>query len=279
MKPQTRTALAVVAGVFIALFTIIGYWQYWQTTVLDIDITAPVIDQEQTTHEFLAYSAILTVRCVVTEANEMGQVTARLIDNSAVPPVRELQLTLQTHTGSQYIYQGTFPNFTPQMNVAYSTIYTVVDGRGNSAAFATTITMVDLDGYVTLNGQQIDPNDIVKLKTLNLDIKVYVTSSHSIVDSVYATIKQSGSTTSQTISFDYKTQYWQGNYTVPSDGTWILEVIVKDKAGTKNRLASFTIALSSNQQNMMLLVVAFVLILALVIGYAVKAKKTEKTKK
>jgi hypothetical protein len=280
MKEETRKTILAIFIAFMVIFG--GYlgFEMWRTTVIIADTQAPEIDESKTTHGHVAYSPTLTVKCIVRENIEMDKVTADLLrigDYIYEPSqvyLETITLQLISQDGEVYTYAGTF-SASVVKGETYQIHYVATDKAGWQDVYDATITLVGLEGYVTINGQKVEPDDTIRIRTLELDIRVYITVGSDSVDKIY------GSIDGETLTFKYQqpflqTPYWGATYTLPGDGTYELIVNVRDKAGTETRLASFTIQVGYQQKHLMILAVVFVLVAMAVIGYYARTRRQRK---
>lgn len=280
MREETRKTILAILIAFLVIFG--GYlgFEMWRTTVIIADTQAPEIDEVKTTHGSVAYSPQLTVKCIVRENIEMDKVTADLLrigDYIYEPSQVHLEsITLQliSQDGEVYTYVGTFTASVVK-GETYQIHYVATDKAGWQDVYDATITLVGLEGYVTINGQRVEPDDTVRIRTLELDIRVYITAGSDSVDKIY------GSINGETLTFTYQqpflqTPYWGAAYKLPGDGTYELIVNVLDKAGQETCLASFTIQVGSQQKHLMILAVVFVLVAMAIIGYYARTRKEKR---
>jgi hypothetical protein len=153
-------------------------------------------------------------------------------------------------------------------------VYWATDEAGNKAKYTAQVTLladIDIDGYVTVNGKRVEgPDDVVYVRSLSLDIRVYVTQGLSFVDIV------SGRIDGSSLSFAKKTgyaghPYWQAAYTLPGDGRYSFTVRVKATTGEEFLFASFIISIGFRElpRDRLLLALGAVAVLgvAAVYGY------------
>jgi hypothetical protein len=123
--------------------------------------------------------------------------------------------------------------------------YKAVDYAGHITTKTATLTLlgsVDIDGHVTVNGEKVEgQNDVIYVRTLSLDIRVYITKGVDFVKAV------KGSVEGQQLSFTKKTgygghPYWQASYTLPDEGRYSFTVKVTDKYGESFLLASWSVS-------------------------------------
>ena len=240
----------------------------WRSTVIIADTTPPRIDRDKTTHGYMAYQNPVTLKCVVHENVEMDYVEATVYSPVGFPPSTTVTFTLLSHSGDTYVYTGEF-SADLGYDQNYEIVYVAVDKAGHTDTFSTTLMLTDqIRGYVTINGQQVGQNDKIVVKSLRLDIRVYITTG--AVESVYGQIDGTA------LNFEDKGGYWQKIYQLPGDGTYELIVKVKDKTGAETRLASFTIEIRGQQQTVRWTFVAAVVAVFGAIGAVTYMKRREK---
>jgi len=172
--------------------------------------------------------------------------------------------------GDVYTYSGSFSTALQQDRTYYVT-YVAYDKAGWEDRFRATICLVNVEGYVVVNGKQVEQDDVIRLRTRDLDIRVYITTGFDSVGEVYGTIG------GENLDFELQRPtlqqaYWGATYTLPEDGTYELIVYVKDTAGEESRLASFTITVGQQYKWEMVLVVVFILATIGIIGYYSRSK-------
>ena len=240
MREETRRRLLCL---LVALIIFVGGYlgvSAWKSTVIIVDTTPPEIDEDKTTHGYVAYQNPITLKCVVHENMEMDYVEATVYSPAGFPSSTTVTFTLLSHSGDTYVYTGEF-SADLGYDQKYEIDYVAVDKAGHTDTFSTTLMLTDkIRGYVTINGRQVGQNDKIVVKTLRLDIRVYITTG--AVESVYGQIDGTA------LNFENKSGYWQKIYQLPGDGTYELIVKVKDKTGVETRLASFTIEIRGQQQ-------------------------------
>ena len=242
----------------------------WRSTVIIADTTPPRIDRDKTTHGYMAYQNPVTLKCVVHENVEMDYVEATVYSPVGFPPSTTVTFTLLSHSGDTYVYTGEF-SADLGYDQQYEIVYVAVDKAGHTDTFSTTLMLTDqIRGYVTINGQQAGPNDKIVVKSLRLDIRVYITVGADAVESVYGQIDGTA------LNFENKSGYWQKIYQLPGDGVYELIVKVKDKTGAETRLASFTIEIHGQQQIVRWTFVAAVVAVFGAIGAVTYMKRREK---
>ena len=280
MKEETRKTLLAILIAFIVIFG--GYLgiRMWGSTVIVVDSTPPEIDEEKTTHGDIAYMSPFTVKCIVRENIEMDKVTAELmiVNPWSLPQVLEtITLKLISQDGEIYTYSGSFST-TLQKDRTYYVTYVAYDKAGWEDRFRAAVALVNVEGYVTINGQQVDQDDVIRLRTRDLDIRVYITKGYDYIDKVYGTID--GETLTFTLQSPiFESVYWGTTYTLPEDGTYELIVYVRDTAGEESRFASFTITVGQQYKWEMVLVVVFILVVIGIIGYYSRSKARAGKKK
>jgi len=137
-----------------------------------------------------------------------------------------------------YTYGGVF-TYNVEANKKYIVVYTAVDAAGNTREFKKELIPIYLTGYVTINGKKVGVSDVITVQTLKLDIRFYA-EREDMVFKVYG--KMNGR------EFEMKHQsptlqqgYWQYIVELPSDGKYVFEIRVVDKAGVDIQFASFTV--------------------------------------
>ena len=285
--------LLLVAVVIVAALLGVGYG--WKTATIIADTTPPEILQSFTTHGDIAYPADgrLTVNCYVEEAVGMQGVTCELF--SGLPPTgtRLEKITLELvergftaslgHGGgggggdrTLYHYRGTFTR-TLTREKSYILRYWATDEAGHKSDWQTSVRLLNLDGYVKVNGIRVEgPDDSIVVKSLDLTIQVYVTAGADTVQNIYMVINGDQSNIAD---FTRKGNaltgyYWETTYTLPQDGRYSFTVQVLDTAGNDVQLASFTITMRN--QNRWLMVGGAVAVLGLVAVYGYYGRKGRK---
>jgi len=276
VKEETRKTILAIVIAFLVIFG--GYLgvQIWKSTVIVVDTTPPEINEEKTTHGDLAYMSPLTVKCIVRENIEMDKVTASLVPASegsypySNPILETITLDLISVDGDNYTYAGAFSTPITKDKTYYVT-YVARDKAGWEDNFVATVKLVNVEGYVVINGQQVELDDVITLRTRDLDIRVYITTGFDSVDEVYGTIDG--------VDLDFELQtpflqpaYWGATYKLSEDGTYELIVNVRDTAGQESRFASFTITVGQQYKWEMILVVVFILATIGIIGYYSRSK-------
>jgi len=282
MKKETRKTLLAILIAFIVIFG--GYLgvRMWEATTIIVDSTPPEIDEEKTTHGDMAYMSPFTVKCIVCENIEMDKVTAELSWYTGFPyptlqVLETITLNLISQDGDVYTYAGSFST-AMQKDRTYYVTYVAYDKAGWEDRFRATICLVNVEGYVVINGKQVGQDDVIRLRTRELDIRVYITVGQDSVDEVYGTIS------GEPLTFTWQTPfmqqaYWGATYTLPEDGTYELIVYVRDTAGVESRFASFTITVGQQYKWEMILIVVFILAVICIIGYYSRTEKARAGKK
>jgi len=277
MNGTARTAIAVV----IIVVALLGVGYGWKTATIIADTTPPAIDETTTTHGDVTYPADgkLTVNCYVDETVGMKQVTCELF--SGLPPtgtrLEKITLSLVEKLDSDtYHYRGTFTK-TLTREKTYYLHYWATDEAGHKSDWQTSVRLLNLDGYVKVNGVKVaGPDDEIVVKSLDLTIQVYVTAGADTVQNIYMIINGD---TSNLNDFTRKGNalkgyYWETSYKLPEDGRYSFMVQVLDTAGNDIQLASFTISVGS--QNKWLMVIGAVAVLGLVAAYGYYGRKGRK---
>jgi len=270
MNGTARTAIAVV----IIFLVLLGVGYGWKTATIIADTTPPEIDEDATTHGDISYpeDGKLTVNCYVDETVGMKQVTCELWDY--MTRLEKITLSLQEKLDDDtYHYRGTFSK-TLTKEKTYGLHYWATDEAGHKSDWQTTVRLLNLDGYVKVNGIRVEgPDDSIVVKSLDLTIQVYVTTGADTVQNIYMIINGD---TSNLNDFTKKGNaltgyYWETSYTLPEDGRYSFTVQVLDTAGNDVQLASFTISVGST--NKWLMVIGAVAVLGLVAAYGYLGRK------
>jgi len=269
--------LAIVIGASLA-------YAQWQLATIVIDTTPPEIDENASTHGVLTYMDKITVKCVVKENIEMDRVEATLVRISGylLPfnrPTETITLELKEHSGDTYVYVGTF-TMTATRDCTYDLTFTAYDKAGWTDTFQTRITLANVDGYVTVNGQKVDPQGTIRLRTRDLVFKVYITSGGSdLVEEI------KGDINGDPLTFTYKqyqilgeAPHWEASYTVESDGIYQVTITLRDKAGEEKTLASFVINVGYTEKTWMILIVVGLMIAVGAFAYLNRLKISKQRK-
>jgi hypothetical protein len=250
-----------LAYILIILSLILGGGYYWGLSYIVADTTPPEIQEEATTSGDMAYgTGRPTVLCFVKENIGMDEVTARINGIGAGGVewtlVEQITLTYQDKTGDIYSYRGSFKEAL-QVNKEYYLTYRAVDHSGHVGSWRTRIKLVQLEGWVKVNGNEVkEPGDTLYVTTLDLHIVVGLETGAAAVDRIYALVG------GEEIDFTPNPQYaarWDAYYTLPGDGKYAFLVQVIDTAGGDIQLASFTINMGTRDQLPIILGVAAVL--------------------
>ncbi len=260
------------------VLVLLGGSYAWHAATIIADETPPVIDEVTTTHGDVSYgTGQLTVSAYVNEAIGMDRVVVTL--RRGLPPTGTLlqRLTLglvQKLDSETYHYRGTF-TATLNKEQTYNLFYTATDEAGHRDEFMATVRLLNIDGYVTVNGIRIeDTDDTIVLKTLDLEFKVFITAGADTVQSILCMVGGA-----QVADFEKKGNlitgfYWYATYRLPSDGTYPFTLQVLDTAGNDIQLASFTIDIGKNYSTIMIIAAVGILGIIGLSGYLSKDKKT-----
>jgi hypothetical protein len=245
----------------------------WRSATIIYDNTAPVIT-DYTSGDIGYGTGKLTVRCFVDEAIEMDGVTCtiRPTGNWAPPTLIEtLELAMDEKLDEDtYRYKGTFTDKIQRFK-PYKLTYTALDKAGNKDTQDATIQAVDLDGYVTVNGQKItSQNDDVYVKTSLLTIKVHITSGK--VDDVQGINMMINGQQYSKGDFTKKGNllsgfHWETEYLLPGEGKYSFSVYIQGPDGQDIGVASFTVDYTGSKTFLLLgAVVVLGLILLVTLG-------------
>jgi len=285
MKKETKRKILIAIAILAIVIGASIVYSQWQLATLVIDTTPPEIDEEASTHGVLSFMDKITVKCVLTENIEMDKVEATLVRISGYPlpwqrPSETITLELKEHSGETYVYVGTF-TMTATRDCTYDLTFVAYDKAGWTDTFQTRITLANVDGYVTVNGQKVDPESTIRLRSRDLVFKVYITSGDSdLVEEIRGDIN------GDPLTFTYKpyqllgeAPHWEASYTVESDGIYRVTITLLDKAGEEKTLASFVINVGYTQRTWMILIVVGLLIAVGAFAYLNRSKISRKGRK
>lgn len=275
MNGAARTA---IAAIFIVL-ALLGVGYGWKTATIIADTTPPDIIEESTTHGDVSYppDGKLTVIAVVRETVGMKMVTCELF--SGLPPtgtrLEKITLSLaEKLSGDLYKYRGTFTK-TLTKEKTYYLRYWATDEAGHKTDWQTSVRLINLDGYVKVNGRKVTgPDDEILVTSLDLTIQVYVTAGADTVQGIYCLVNGE-----RVRDFAKKGNlltgfYWETTYTLPEDGRYSFLIQVLDTAGNEAQFASFTVSVGST--NKWLMIGGAVGVLGLVAAYGYLGRKERK---
>ena len=278
LKPSHMKALSIF---FIIASLAFGGAYYWGTVTLVADTTPPVINEAASTSGAIAYgTGRPTVILFVDENTGIESATAELKHSTGFQTsIETIDLDfIKKMDSDTYKYKSTFTTQLDQ-NIKYTLIYRVHDQADHSDTWSTTLTTVNLDGTVYVNGKEVkNPGDTIYVTTLQLTIAVAITQSDSVssiygmVNGVHLTFTQgagsggSGGGGSDTNMDSWlasvSSDAWVAEYLLPGDGSYAFMVLVTDTAGVDTQLASFNIELGGQYQTELIIGVFAALALA-----------------